>query len=148
MTSMSGELEIFKADRRGRGRVRVPLERREALMDEFEKSGVSGAEFARLAGIKYATFANWRQKRRKGGGPGEESAGAGGAAGSAMSGGPVRIFEAVVEERAAAQRMTGHPVGLLIELPGGGRMEVQSSQQARLAAELLEYLAQSRRCPC
>jgi len=146
MTSMSGELEIFKTDRRGR--VRVPLERREALMDEFQKSGLSGAEFARLAGIKYATFANWRQKRRKAGGPGEGPMEPGGTTGSVMSEGPVRILEAVVEERATAQRMTGQPVGLLIELPGGGRMEVQSSCHVRLAAELLEYLAQSRRRPC
>lgn len=65
-----------------------------------------------------------------------------------MGEGPVRILEAVVEERDAARRLTGQPVGLLIELPGGGRMEVQSSAQARLAAELLEYLAQSRHRPC
>lgn len=143
---MSGELEIFKADRRGR--VRVPLERREALMDEFQKSGLSGAEFARLAGIKYATFANWRQKRRKAGGPGGEPARPGGASGSARSEGPVRILEAVVEERAASRRMRDHPVGLLIDLPGGGRMEVQSSDHARLAGELLEYLGQNRRRPC
>jgi transposase-like protein len=143
---MNGELEIFKTDRRGR--VRVPFERREALMEEFEKSGLSGAEFARLAGIKYATFANWRQNRRKVCGHGERLAQPGSVAGSAIGEGPVRILEAVVEERDAARRLTGQPVGLLIELPGGGRMEVQSSAQARLAAELLEYLAQSRRRPC
>ena len=86
---MSGELGIFEADRRGR--VRVPLERGEALMDEFEKSGLSGAEFARLAGVTYAAFAHWRRKRRKA----DEPAEPGGAAGSAKSEGPVRIFEVV-----------------------------------------------------
>jgi DNA-binding transcriptional regulator/RsmH inhibitor MraZ len=56
MTSLIGEAEVLKTDTRGR--VRVPAERREALLDEFEKSGMSGAKFARLAGIHYATFAN------------------------------------------------------------------------------------------
>jgi len=63
MTSIVGEAEVLKIDERGR--VRVPVERREALLDEFEKSGMSGAKFARLAGIKYATFANWTLARRK-----------------------------------------------------------------------------------
>lgn len=34
-------------------------------LDEFERSGTSGAKFARLAGIKYPTFANWVQQRGK-----------------------------------------------------------------------------------
>ena len=57
MTSMIGEAEVLKTDTRGR--VRVFPEPREALLDEFEKSGMSGAKFARLAGVHYATFANW-----------------------------------------------------------------------------------------
>jgi hypothetical protein len=36
-----------------RGRVRVPVERREALLDEFERSGLSGVKFAQMAGLKY-----------------------------------------------------------------------------------------------
>ena len=63
MTSTIAKAEILKQD--GRGRVRLPARRREALLDEFERSGASGAKFARLAGIKYATFAGWVQKRRK-----------------------------------------------------------------------------------
>jgi hypothetical protein len=57
MTSIVGEAEVLKID--ARARVRVPVETWEALLDEFEKSGMSGARFARLAGIKYTTFANW-----------------------------------------------------------------------------------------
>ena len=45
-----------------RGCVRTPREDREALLDTFEKSGMSGAAFARLHGIKYPTFACWRYK--------------------------------------------------------------------------------------
>ena len=63
MTPTHAKTEVLKQD--ARGRVRVSGERREALLDEFERSGASGARFARLAGIKYATFANWVQKRRK-----------------------------------------------------------------------------------
>jgi hypothetical protein len=63
MTSMNANTEVLKQD--VRGRVRVSAERREALLDEFERSGASGAKFARLAGIKYATFANWVTKRRR-----------------------------------------------------------------------------------
>jgi len=47
------------------GRVRTPLQRRHSLLEEFERSGLSGAKFAALAGIKYSTFANWLQKRRR-----------------------------------------------------------------------------------
>jgi hypothetical protein len=54
---------ILKSD--VRGRVRLPKERQAALLDEFEKSGMSGQAFAAWAGVKYPTFANWRQKRRK-----------------------------------------------------------------------------------
>ena len=64
MTStQSSENEILKVDTLKR--VRVPKARREAILDEFERSGLSGAAFAKLHGLKYATFANWSLKRRK-----------------------------------------------------------------------------------
>ena len=47
------------------GRVKTPGERREQLLDEFEKSGLTGQKFAALVGIKYQTFATWAQKRRR-----------------------------------------------------------------------------------
>ena len=43
----------------------MSVERREALLDEFERSGLSGVKFAQLAGIKYQTFALWARKRRE-----------------------------------------------------------------------------------
>jgi hypothetical protein len=55
--------EILKRDRRGR--VWVPRARREMLLDEWERSGGSAAQFADYVGIRYSTFANWIQKRRK-----------------------------------------------------------------------------------
>jgi len=47
------------------GRVRVSRARREALLNEFERGGTSGAQFADYVGIKYSTFATWIQKRRR-----------------------------------------------------------------------------------
>ena len=47
------------------GRVRSDVRRREALLDEFERSGLSGPKFAALAGLCYQTFAAWLHKRRR-----------------------------------------------------------------------------------
>jgi hypothetical protein len=52
-----GEPVVLKTDKTGR--VRTPSARREHLLDEYEHSGLSGATFAALAGIKYSTFAAW-----------------------------------------------------------------------------------------
>ena len=43
-----GGQKIFKTD--ARGQIRVPVERREALLDEFEKSGMSGAKVREAGG--------------------------------------------------------------------------------------------------
>ena len=134
------EETILKTD--GRGRVRTPVEQREALLDEFERSGVSGMKFAQLAGIKYATFANWIQKRRRARHPeAERSSESGGpTSGMVAPTKPVRLFEAFVGRDAT--------VGLQIELPGGARMRVESAGQARLAAELLRLLSVAGARPC
>ena len=133
MTPTIVKAEILTQD--GRGRVRMTAPRREALLDEFEKSGASGAKFARLAGIKYATFANWVMKRRR-------------ERGRAGSGdGTGRLLEAVVDcgrtEQSAACAQ-----GLLIELPGGSRMLVGSPAQLQMAAELVALVAQNSRVRC
>ena len=134
---MNGAVEILKQDRRRR--VLVPLERRRELLEEFERSGTSGAQFARLAGIKYATFANWVQKRRK------EQAVAGkespGASEGRQSGG-VRLLEALVEGESGRGR------GLLIELPGGSRIVVESPLQMQMAAEVVSIIAERMRRGC
>lgn len=139
---------ILKQDRRGR--VQVPAVRREALLDEFEKSGASAARFAQLAGIKYATFAGWVLKRRRQRGepeknparsPGEASA-------AVVSAGPVRLLEALVEDNRAGGSEAMGARGLLIELPGGSRMQVETPVQVRLAAELLAMIDQSARNRC
>ena len=144
MTSTTGNNEVLKQDRRGR--VRVPRERREALVEEFLGSGVSAAEFARMAGVKYATFANWVQKQRQrqgARGPGAGSAGM-------RSTSPVeglRLWEAVVEDAGAGRRGAGGNGGLWIELPGGCGLRVETPVQLAMAAELVKLVAQrSRGC--
>lgn len=53
---------ILKTDKRGC--VRTPPERREELLAEFDRSGLTLTRFAELAGVRYSTFATWLQQRR------------------------------------------------------------------------------------
>lgn len=135
MTSMTTDEAVLKSDTKGR--VRVPMERREMLLDEFETSGLSGMKFAALAGVKYATFANWMQRRRKQRADQREtSAGRGdGMPCDDTARRPVRLFEAFAEVGGMAQSNC-----LRVELPGGARLLVDSPGQLRLAAELLRML--------
>jgi hypothetical protein len=41
------------------GRVKTPVVRREQLLDEFERSSLTGQKFAAVVGIKYQAFATW-----------------------------------------------------------------------------------------
>ena len=148
MTSTNVSAEILKQD--GRGRVRVPAGRRELLLDEFERSGASGAQFARLAGIKYATFAGWVLKRRKLRGRPAKSA-PGSTAGlddAASCSGPVRLFEAVVERSAGGGQDPVGARGLVVELPGGSRLRIESPVHLPMAAELVALIAQRARVRC
>ena len=45
------------------GRVRVPAAKRLQILEEFDRSGMSGLAFAALVGVKYQTFASWRRRR-------------------------------------------------------------------------------------
>lgn len=53
--------DILKAD--VLGRITVGRAQREAILDAFEASGMSGSAFALAHGIKIQTFASWIQKR-------------------------------------------------------------------------------------
>ncbi len=53
--------KIIKADTRGR--LRTTAERREFLLDEFERSAMTGRKFAQWAGIR--AFGNWSRARKK-----------------------------------------------------------------------------------
>ena|SRR5580700_4169166 len=126
MTDTNAAVEqILKTD--ARGRVRTCARRRESLLEEFDRSGLSGAKFAELAGIKYQTFATWLQKRRRQGTVPAKSENA------------VRWLEAVVEKAQASGGKS--PLALVVELPGGARMEISHANQAGLAAVLVRALA-------
>ena len=45
------------------GRIRVPAAKRLQILEEFDRSGMSGLAFAALVGVKYQTFASWRRRR-------------------------------------------------------------------------------------
>jgi hypothetical protein len=47
------------------GRITVGSAQREAILDAFEASGMTGQAFALHHGIKIQTFASWIQKRRR-----------------------------------------------------------------------------------
>ena len=121
MTSLTLEDQVLKTDTLGR--VKTPVERREALLDEFEGSGMSGVKFASYIGIKYQTFASWVQKRRRRRTAGAASLPAAGAGSSR----PLQWVEAVIEEgNAAAGREEG---ALSVLLPGGARLHIGDARQ-------------------
>jgi transposase-like protein len=112
----------------GKGRVRVSKEQRRVILAEFERSGVSAAQFARRTGLKYSTLAGWVQRYRRAKPKGPPRA--------------VRLLEAVVAEAEALGSKT--PPALAVELPGGARVEISNVQQVTLAAALIRALTQ----PC
>jgi len=128
MTSTIEGETLLRTD--ARGRVRTPVERREALLDEFERSGLSAAKFAELMGVKYQTFASWRQRRLR-----QQKAGV--AVEPDRPAGGLRWLEAVVEDRMESPR---RETGLKVELPGGARLVIEDRPQAMLAAQLLAAL--------
>ena len=109
------------------GRMQTPAARREQVLDEFERSGLSGKKFAALVGIKYPTLATWASKRRR-----ER-----GLPPIVRRSKAMRLLEAVVEES------SGDKKTLVLELPGGAKMEIKDAQQAALAGALLRTLAKS-----
>ena len=110
------------------GRVKTPKERREQLLDEFEKSGLTGQKFAALVGIKYQTFATWAQKRRR----------ARNAYPAVKRPKQLRWLEAVVEQNSDDKSP------LVLEMPGGAKVQINNVKEAVLAAALLRALAK----PC
>jgi hypothetical protein len=105
--------------------VRTPRAKQEAILDEYEHSGMSGPEFAQYLGIKYQTFATWVQKRRK-----RKSGGL------VVGQGLVSWLEAEVgnEESRAGN------AGLVVELGGGAKMRVGDEREAKLAAVVLRHM--------
>jgi transposase len=116
------------------GRVTTTRERREALLAEFDRSGISGQRFAKWAGIKYPTWASWVQKRRKEAGKTPSSK-------TRPKKNKVHWLEAVVTKNTPAQESaTSKTVGIIVQGPGGVRIEVCDAKQVGLAVQLLREL--------
>ena len=96
------------------GRVKTPRERREALLDEYGRSGLCGVKFAALAGIKYSTFATWAQKWRR-----ER-----GAYPAVKHPKRLRWLEAVAEPNPDLAPNGGDNSPLVLELPGGAKIRI------------------------
>ena len=131
---------ILKRD--SRGRVRTPPEQREALLEEFGRSGLSARKFSVLAGVRCQTFATWvQQKRRKEAVPAARNTGMEEPKASGVAEATMRLVEAVCGEDRGAN-------GVRIELPGGATVELRHASQAVLVATLLRSLAISSVASC
>lgn len=127
--------KVLKRD--ARGRVHSTAEHREAMLGEFERSGLSGPDFARAAGVPYQTFASWRKRQKKALEPGGESAL------TAKHIGPValRFAEAVVTGSRPDDEVCAP---LLVRLGGSACLEITGPAQVPLAAQLIQALSR----PC
>src|SRR5580692_8166009 len=138
MTFASEEAgQILSQD--ARGRVLVSRERRESLLEEYDRSGMSGVKFAQYLGIKYSTLAYWLQSRRR---HREREklllkAGVDAEAGKSTGG----WIEAVVENASQPRVSAG---ALRIYFAGGAYCQISNAGEARLAAELLGRLGAKR----
>ena len=131
MTSTNTEDEetlILKTD--VLGRVRMPADRREAILDAFEQSGMSGQAFAKQVGIKYTTFATWIQKRRGESGKYPKK--------KLPQSPPSQItfVEAQIEKPSEAARQTA----LEVQTAQGVKLMIRSQSEVDLAAELIRSL--------
>jgi hypothetical protein len=106
-----------------RGRVRASREQRRAILEEFERSGVSAAQFAKNTGLKYSTLAGWLQRYRR--------------AKPRRAPRGVRLLEAVIDPSLSQE---GASAGLMIHLPGQVRIELCSLAQVPLVRELIGAL--------
>lgn len=119
--------------------MRVPKARREMLLDEWERSGGSAAQFADYVGIKYSTLANWIQKRRK----------QAGLRASLLKPGAVDLskshghwVEAIVEKNSEPKALES---SLRIYFTAGAYCQIRNAREAGLAAELIGHLG-ARKC--
>lgn len=114
-------MRILKVD--SRGRVRIPPEKQDEILEEFGRSGMSGSAFAAHIGVKYSTFASWRRRRGQARSRPKSA--------TARPQGVVRFLEAQPASSGAA---------LELDLCGSVRMRITDRSQIGLAVELLRGL--------
>lgn len=126
MTSTQKGSEILKTDKRGR--VRMTPEKRQELLEEFDKSGLSAPKYAALTGLKYQTFAGWLIQRRK---QRDEMAPTVQPAKEPT----VQWLETVIEKAQATQAVPSS--NLIVRLPSGAMIEIADAAHAALVGEVL-----------
>ena len=132
---------ILKRDKRGR--VRSTPEQRQAVLEQYARSGLSGPEFARVTGICYQTFAWWRHQHKKA----LLALRSGSRETAAAESTSLRLVEAVMAPSVCAYATPARTVvsgTLHIALPGGVSFELAEVGQVSLAAQLIQAL----RLPC
>jgi len=107
-----------------RGRVRASKEQRRAILAEFERSGISAAQFAKVTGLKYSTLAGWLQRYRR--------------AKPKAASRRLRLLEAVLDPSHPKERTSEHV--LIVHLPGQVRIELSALAQVPLVSELIKAL--------
>lgn len=123
-----GELAVLKRD--GRGRVRSTRAQRREVVAQFERSGLSGPAFCKVAGINYQTFVGWRKEARR-----DRRSDAVRGASVATPPNSVRFLEASLPQMQVAAR-----AGIEVCLTGGARLLVADVAQVPLAAQLIKAL--------
>jgi hypothetical protein len=93
---------------------------------------MTGAQFARFSGVRYATLMYWLQRRRKEAGRGEQVTT------------PGQNHPRWLEARVAGEVPKSE--NLVLEMGGGVRMLVGNRTQAALAGELLRAMGLGRGC--
>lgn len=117
---------ILKADRRGR--LRYTKEQKQALVEAYESSGLSGPRFASLHGVNYQTLVSWLKKHRH------------------DDGSHPALSSLVPAELEAPTQRVGGALPLEILLPCGVRLAIHTSSQVGLAATLMRELQNMRSC--
>lgn len=102
------------------------------MLEEYEKSGMSGTAFAEHVGMKYTTLASWVQKKRARAETEPKAQG---------QNQPVQWMEAVVAGMPEGEE---RGTGLRIRLTGGAMMEISDQKGALLAAVILRHLGETR----
>jgi hypothetical protein len=139
MTTPINDGQIVKQD--SKGRLRITKERRESLLAEYDQGGMTGAAFARWAGVPYATFMTWLTKRRKAAKPSVKTE---------QRTQALEWVEAVVEKSTEAPvkepkkepALIKSGAALVVEAPGGIRLELSEEKHVLWAAKLLRHLGE------
>jgi hypothetical protein len=107
-----------------RGRLHRTTEQRDKILDEYERSGLSGPKFAALCGVPYQTFATWVQRRKR-----QRKA-------DLPKRRPARKLQ-WLEAQVRPVRQPSEDRGLMMHFPGGVRAEITGPEHVSLAAALV-----------